>query len=132
MREWNGYEIEVTVTERSNHRSSKQRLERTIVATATDGSETIATSERVEDAGICPATVFDAALESDENGRSEGDQAREVLEEIYDDLIAYEATGTIENTTGIDSAFDVVFGETAEPDGHKDEADVDLEATEDD
>jgi hypothetical protein len=115
-RDYHGYDIEVAVEEQPQNKDAGSRwyLERTVSATATDGDEFVARSESIANAGRYPVTIFDTPLGADRNGRSAGDQAQEVLEDLYDQLAVYEATGANGDTTGVDSALDVVFGGASE------------------
>lgn len=110
-RQYHGYHIEVAVEEwRRDDRL--RNLQRTVEATAVDDMGAIIASERLTaHAGRLPRTRFDAAIGDNRNGSPVGTQTRRVLDRLYDDILAHEATGSVDSTEGVDSAFDVVFGE---------------------
>ena len=118
-REYRDYDIEVAVEEQSQNEDAgpPRYLERSISATATDGGEVVATSASIASAGRHPVTIFDAPLEADGNGRTVSDHAQVVLEDLYDQLAAYETTGATGDATGVESALDVVLGEADENHG---------------
>ena len=109
-REFQGYEIEVRVEESAIHEQHPDHIHRVVRAMAFDDGELIATESNTAHAGKLPRTVFDNPIGEDGNGMAAGDQTRMVLEELYDAILEYDATGSAEDTAGVDSALDVVFG----------------------
>lgn len=113
QREFQGYRITVDVREYCPSDDERgDDVYRTVHATAFDGDEEIASAKQGEYAGSLPRTVFDSPV-GEGRGMSAGTQTQIVLEDLYEDILTYDATGSVEETSGVDSALDTVFGEAA-------------------
>ena len=109
-RTFQGCNITVKVVERTKEGIDHRHIVRDVIVTAVDnaGNE-ITQTESTAYAGKLPRYVFDSPLD-DGRGVSAGEQTRHLLEDVYDDIVKYNATGAVGDTSGVDSALDAVLG----------------------
>ncbi|MFC6906307.1 hypothetical protein [Halalkalicoccus tibetensis] len=110
-REYEGYNVTISVEEWIGGEHNKN-IKRRVSATATDVDNTLVTEvDDTRTIGRVIQTTIDETVNAEELNHSRSDQTHDVVESVYDDIITYEATGSSEDTTELDSALDVVFGE---------------------